>query len=68
MITFNEYMKAQHVHFLVRHFIRDAVLDEDFPKVTSWKQLENYLLKCNAAHEAFVGAKMTWRAYLKEFG
>lgn len=47
------------------HFLRDVVLDDEFPNVTEWDDLESYLATCGACDAARASAQAWWRLYLK---
>ena len=65
-MTFNKFIKL-----LAKHrpdnccgdFLRAVSADPLWPEIERWKDIENYLLECNACDGTVAGARGVWLAF-----
>jgi len=65
-MTFREYVNSTKRYFkpsVQQNFITDARIDENFPDIESWDELDEYLKSHNAGADAFSGARIVWHNY-----
>jgi uncharacterized protein YozE (UPF0346 family) len=63
-MTFKEYLVTRQVNNNIQgDFVNDAKSDSKFPDVTTWPELNRYLLQRNAYFVAIEAARLVWSAY-----